>query len=631
MPCKHRTLSRRVKLFLLLLISTLVGNPQAFAFVLTAAAPQKSAAKAATSKADDQASRDKKTAEEKSLLLEKKSQQMQFLLETVLDNADKITLTEHHNLLRVEAAALLWQLDQKRALTILKEVIASLRQAQEESLAKTRRPPTEKQRLLRAAIFRKVARIDTQLLNQLLPPDSLSQTAPRLAPPERAEGAWAIIQVAEEMVADNPQLAMGMALESLSLGSGNFIGFLIVLNYHHPALVNDFAMTVLTQLRDSPIAATDLYSLKNFVFGQFGTPSLQNHYFQCLITRLSRDLRPDLSPRELQFDLRMLREAITFTGGRYLRWQPELGKLLTAFEELAKSRAAAAGAVADPRQTSERRVVDTSMMTGAAAADTQPLIGEAAEASRLVDTQRRDKEHQRLAAQAALQADLPMAEDFLAKIEKDEARREATLSVYGPFVTKAVHEADWKTAKQFALKIREPLGRTLALCQIAQTMPAGEEDGKAVIQLYELASEYLWRELITENVVKGFLALAKSLFPKDRKAAMEAMRAAAHTLNRLPLESAFDDTPINGTLAPWIRLPGPSYSHSEALALTENLPALFREFAKQDAAQAQSCVDSITNRTFSAFAQLGIVRVLAEEVNSLQKSTKPNSAKPAQN
>src|SRR5262249_14377677 len=145
----------------------------------------------------------------------------------------------------------------------------------------------------------------------------------------------------------------------------------------------------------------------------------------------------------------------------------------------------------------------------------------------------RDAEYEKLAAKAALRADIALAEDILSKISDDERREVATVTVYGPLIRKAMNEGDWSHAQKYALNIREPMGRTLALERIAQGMLRDGEDRISVVAVYSVASTRLDREAPTEKVAKCHLILASSLFPIDAERSLELVASSISVLNRL--------------------------------------------------------------------------------------------------
>src|SRR6266404_4556257 len=125
-----------------------------------------------------------------------------------------------------------------------------------------------------------------------------------------------------------------------------------------------------------------------------------------------------------------------------------------------------------------------------------------------------------MATKAASRSDLRLAEEIISKIEDEAIRRDANLSVYSPFVRKAINESDWAGAKEYASRILDPLGRTLVLDQIVQGISKSNKDKQPVKDVYDLAAYRLRRESPTEDVAKAYLILAKCLLTLTLKRAL---------------------------------------------------------------------------------------------------------------
>ncbi|HXF04466.1 MAG TPA: hypothetical protein VNM72_03515 [Blastocatellia bacterium] len=128
-----------------------------------------------------------------------------------------------------------------------------------------------------------------------------------------------------------------------------------------------------------------------------------------------------------------------------------------------------------------------------------------------------------------------LAEELLSRIENDELRRRASVGVYGPLVRKTLGEADWVQAKIYALKIGDPLGRTLVVDWVARAMTAANQEEQAIKELYYAALAQLQRDSRTHDLGKSFLILARSLFTMDPEGSFIAINVAVSAQPRAGL------------------------------------------------------------------------------------------------
>lgn len=541
------------------------------------------------------------------------------LIDEVLATAHKITPIEQGILAQVEAAALLWRFDKDRSFSILRNAMESLKKYidDEKSENKTSRRLTARQQMLRASVIRKIARLSPDILKRLLDSaDNNRADALFVATPE----AWAILQTAEQMIGEDMETAIKLAEQSLSFGLGGWTGFLMRLNNRDSQRAQQMTFSLIDRLRESSASPSNFQMVNVIVFGRDSSASLRDHYFKSLAARLRRDIRPDLPARELELDLITARQARSLTANASAQWRAvfeEIAALLDALhEERHQSPFTAPRAIA----------IDTSAMEGAKPADTQEIEEAGSRTNSITNSRSRDKEYQSLAASAALRADTRVAEDMLSKIENEDVRRVTTVMVYGPLAQKALSDADWSQAQILASKITDPLARTIILDRVARSCPRSEEGKQKAKEIYDAADAQLRRDLPAEGVAKAYLILAGSLLRTDPPAGIEAMRSAVYALNKSALsDDEIENSAAINALAPWITLPGPSFSHSEALEITELIGPLFKEMTKRNADEAQAIAYGLKHQGLYSLAQLGIAKEMLEKATVRKPSQNKTS------
>ncbi len=547
-----------------------------------------------------------KSAEELRLSAQQKKMMALSTIDEVLAAAHKITPVEQGVLVQVEAATLLWRFDKDRSFSILASAVESLRKLlDDEKSDKGSRRLTNRQQMFRASILRRIARLSPDVLKRLL--DSADDNRAEslfVSTPE----AWAILQTAEQMIGEDMEAAIKLAEQSLSFGLGGWTGFLMMLNNRDSQRAQQMTFSLIDRLRESSTSPSNFQMVNLIVFGRDVSVSLQDHYFRSLAARLRRDIRPDLSARELKLDMITARQASSLAARVSPQWR-------AAFEEIAASLDALHVERYQSGFTAPRSIsIDTSAMEGAKSADTREIEEAGSKTNSIRDSRSRDKEYQGLAASAALRADVRVAEDMLSKIENDDVRRETTVMVYGPLAQKALSDADWSLAHLLASKITDPLARTIILDQIARRCPQTKEGKQKAKEIYDSADAQLRRDLPSEAVAKAYLILAASLLQTDPPAGIEAARSAVYALNKAVLsDDEIENSAAINALAPWITLSGPSFSHSEALEITELISPLFKEMTKRNADEAQAIAYGLKHQGLYSLAQLGIAKEMLEE------------------
>jgi hypothetical protein len=527
------------------------------------------------------------------------------LLEGVLLGTDRITPVEYNVLTQIEAAALLWQVDQDRALAMLKSACETMRELREKDPDKS---INSKQRRLRFLAFLKIARLKPELVKDLALNKSNDDKSPQAMSGDWTEEARAIMTIADEQIEKNPTLAAQLVQQTFSLGQVDWAVFLRKLSARDSGLSERVAMTVIDRLSRSSITPIYLLNFRRFVFTPARSAQLKELFFKSLAIRLRRDINPAVSPAGVNTDLVTTQDALRMAAD-YPRWQAEFEGINSALQELLKARSVSP-------DTRHNKTIPISMMDEIKPGDTKEIAEAVPGVERIKEAKARDSKYQEMATKAAFNSDLRLAEEIISKIEDEAIRRDTNLSVYSPFVRKAINESDWTGATEYASKIVDPLGRTLVLDRIAQGMSKSNKDKQSVKEVYSFAVYRLRRESPTEDVAKAFVILAKSLSTIDHEESLYAVSWAVYILNRLTRNGELlGESKVGGALAWWVSVPAFSL-HDEVLDLTEMIGPLFREMAKRDSDIAQTVAHGFADQGLYSIAQLGIVRALLEKAGN---------------
>jgi len=565
----------------------------------------------------------KLTAEEILAEAERKKQLGTSLLEGVLAGAYRITPVEYSLLVQVEAATLLWDSDRDRAHAVLRKAWDGIRALLEEKKSGDE-PPTRKQQKLRFAVLRRIARLDPGLLNQLASDSSTGETKSVAVLGKWTDEARAIMSVAQEQVDANPALAAQLAQRSLPFGLVDWVPFLNKLSERDSILAEQVASTVMTQYASGSVSPVELLRLDRFALDPDRSPQLREQFFQSLAVRCAQGLRPDSSIEALRAGSLTAQRALGIATGP--RWPVRFQEIVSQYESFLSSRSAA------PAQAPETKFVDMSMMSATKAGDTVEIEERSQRVQRMNDAKGRDKEYQRLAASAASNENLSLAEDLMSKIEGDETRKGTSVSVYGPLIRKELSQGDWTKAQYYALRISHPLGRTLVLDIIGQMiLRSGKAKREEANEVYDTAMAKLEHDGITEDVAKGFLVLAKSLGTIDPERSLEAVNSAIFVLNKVTKSADWlADSETSSALASWVSLPIPTVRYDEVLDLTEMVGPLFKEMARRDLKSAESTAYKLSHPGLSSLAELGIVSELKKELRDSRPALgQVSSKKPA--
>jgi hypothetical protein len=532
------------------------------------------------------------------------------MLEGVLLAVDRISPVEYNVLTLVEAATLLWQSDHDRALIMLKSACETMRELREKDSDKS---INSKQRRLRFLAFLKIARLKPDLVKDLALDKSSDDKSPPAMSADWSEEARAVMTIADEQIEQNPALAAKLVQQTFSLGQVDWAVFLKKLSARDSRLSEQVAMMVIDRLGGSSITPIYLLNFRRFVLTPERSAQLKHYFFQSLASRLRRNISPAVPSDELSIGLLTAQDALRSTVD-YPRWQAEYEEIILGFQELLRARTAALG---EPRNTKR---IAIPMAEEIKPADTQEIVEAVSSTERINASKARDSKYLEMATKAASRADLRLAEEIISKIEDETIRRDASMSVYGPFVRKAIGESDWTSAMEHASKIVDPLGRTLVLDRVAQGMSKANKDKRSVKDVYDLASYKLRRESPSENVAKAFIILAKALSTIDPEESLYAVSWAVYILNKLTRNGdLLEESRVAGELAWWVSAPTFSL-HEDVLDLTEMIGSLFGEMAKRDPNTAQTIAYGFVHQGLFSIAQLGVVKAMLEKARNTKGS-----------
>ncbi len=265
--------------------------------------------------------------------------------------------------------------------------------------------------------------------------------------------------------------------------------------------------------------------------------------------------------------------------------------------------------------------------------DTQEISDVISKVDAIKDPVARDKEYQKLAVKASLKENLWLAEDIISKITTDEIRQETTFKVYSPFIRKAISESDWSLSEKYALKVEDPLGRTLAFDRMAQAMARSDKDKLdkdklSIKRIYNVALTRLERNSPTEAVVKAFLIVARSLYPLDPIEGVRAINSAVSVLDELTKSGGeLGEASLRSELHLWVRLPNSYAFVEEAIDTIDMFGTALKEIAKRDVKEALIIAIGFTHPGLEALAHLAISKALLEEAKKPSSRT-PQVKKP---
>jgi hypothetical protein len=565
--------------------------------------------------------------DKRSVSPEEKRQQALSLVEEALAVAKGSNPIEFKVLAQVEGAALLWPSDQARARSILQEAVNATRQFVEEEkktrVYKATQSRTYQDRQARSGrlwftVLRKIAAISLTLLQELTTDEAKAGKAKEAINENWTEEARAIISLAFDQIEQDPALAARLAEQSLAYGMVNWVSFLGMLSRHDAGEAERLGKVVIDRLRDGSIYPTTLSDLSPFFLAPARPATLREYFLQALLIRLRRELRPDIDRRILENSLFVAQNMIRPAARYSPRLQPEFERLASDIQQLFKSLALPLPAPV-PRHT-----IDMPQTT-ATPGDTNEIRDALTSADKIVDVEARDQRYKKLATDAALKADVKLAEDMLWRMSNEGVRRATTLEVYSPLAMKALGEAKWEEAQELALKVLDPLGRTLMLDQLGQRMLQAKQEKSLVLEVYRAAASRLERDAPTINVARAWLLLLRSLFMFDPESGIDPASSAITPLNKLASTGElFTESEFSQSLSNWVTFTPYYINAGEVLYLPGMLSKAFGEMARQNEDRALTLAAELTS-ALRPLAQLAISREMLEKAKSADKSLPKNA------
>jgi hypothetical protein len=299
----------------------------------------------------------------------------------------------------------------------------------------------------------------------------------------------------------------------------------------------------------------------------------------------------------------------------YPRLVPEFESLIYSFEAIFSQRSLP---ISGPPGS---KMLDVSIIEPARTGDTRNIADALSKIALIRDTEGRDKEYQKLAVKAAVNADARLAEEIMSKISNETVRHDTSSQIYSPLVKKACGESDWSQAQSYAAKILDPLGRALAFDAIAKAMSRTKADKGAIVDTYATALLTLGNEFSTERVAKATLVLARALYRLDPERGLEGIKSFAYVLNKLGIrEESLGESAIEPPAAIWVEYTNASLSADEILNLADLVTSSFEEVARHKVDSALSVALGINNWGVYSLAQLAVSKVLLEEAIKLPRS-----------
>ncbi len=546
-----------------------------------------------------------------SKLIEEKVLLLRSLVSTISNNIANIDPPELSILIQTDLADVLWKYDHSRAANELASACERFKiLLKQEKEAKQKNSQNLSTKRLRMAIFRKIARLDIKFVHDLATINSSNDvTTGHSLEGEWTDEAEAVMTTAMSEIKNNPTLAVDLANESLSFGLTSLPDFLNTLKNTDLQLAEQVAPKLMDKLLARSVSSMYFLNFRQFVFDPKLSNSLRQYYFEVLASRLRRDLRPNLPRQEYEDNVIALQASLR-DANQFPLVKNEYAQLLSAYEKLSP------GPVPEIPPAKQIEPIDNHITAG----DTSQISEAAVRIEKLNDTKKQDEDYKRLAIEAAGKADENLADRLLSKIKDTQIRGAASIKVYGSFAKKAAGESDWLLAKSYALKISEPLGRSLIVDWLIKQIPKQERNKQIIKNIYRDGLVEMNIETPSQNVAKGYLILAKSILLIEKEDGVKAVDSAIFTLNSTNDYEFFSSKSIStNELNAWVPR-GSSYLKVEdVLDFTEMLKNTFYEVGKIDSQQARLISSKISSISLSTISRLGLAKQTIEEIEAANK------------
>ena len=571
--------------------------------------PQSAQPKASVKRADGKA---EKAPAVPATSREEKEQIFQSTLDGVLSSAFQIEPVEYGIIVQIEGAALLWDKDRVRTNEVLANAWSRLQELMADKgnsrLPKFGEKLSDADRArLRQSILRRIAKLNPDLIKDWTGANG-ENAKPVFASGE--EGGTAIVALAVEELQHDPEKAMKLAAQGLSYEALYPAStFLTQLWYKDKQLAEKQALVYLEKL---PVGSTvNLFLVTKLHF--FLSPPMREKYFEMLAIRLRAAFRPDLDRAGYLNLLDAARKGIS-QATTHPVWRDEYLRLTAEIEAAMASRSV--NSAAPPSKT-----VSMSGMSAATPGDTAEIEHSSEKLEAIRNQKIKDAENKRLAIEAAEKADVVLAERLLAKISDEAVRRQTTIGVYGPLVRKSLEEKDWSQARNYALKVTDPLGLSLIVDTVAKAMLGAKQDKQVVRSFYADALANLDRETASLYVAKAAITIAKSRLADEPEDGFFAANLAVSVLNKSDLSEPYSSkTGVAKGLATWVNQTNLILREDDYSEVTETLAPLFRDLSERDLQQTQSLASALTHQGLRSLAQLGLAKGIQDDLQKAKSS-----------
>ncbi len=542
----------------------------------------------------------------------------QSLVSTISGNIANIDPPDLGILIQTELANVLWKTQHTRAkneLSIACERFKNLLKQERDTPLKS--PPSMAIRRMRIAIIRNISRLDIKFVHELVELKSLAGSTPKpVIASEWTDEAEAVMTTAMSEIKNNPALAVDLANESLSFGLTSLPNFLNELKDSDLQLAEQEASKFMNKLLSSAVSSLYFMNFRQFIFDPKVSISLRERFFEILAERLELDIRANLTRQEYDDNMIALQSAYQDASG-FPAMQSRLSQLASAYQKLTLQPAP------DIPPSIAIGQKDTNIVAG----DTSRISEAANRAEKNNNTRSRDEEYKRLAIEAAGKADLPLADNLLLQIKDSQLRAAASIKVYSSFTKKAALEKDWLLAKSYALKISEPIGRSLVLDWLIKQIP-NQEQNKGIIRIiYSDGLSVLSSDTPSQSIAKGYLIFAKALLPTAKEDCLKALDSAVTTLNASDNIEFFSVKLLAvNEITAWVPRDTSLSKVEDMLDFSQTLENLFYEISKDDKSRAYLMALKLSNTSLGTFARLGIAKQLTEEIDiAKSKDTAPKN------
>ena len=526
-------------------------------------------------------------------------------VEMILASAYRLEPVEHRIIVETEAASLIWDLDKARALSVLTGVFDRVRALQRDRSSVKAAGLREQVRMW---VLRRAARLDSGLVTAFLAKDETNDDTARTVAGDWSEEGRTVLAVAFDQIERDPIAAARLADQSLTLGLADLPGFLRQLSQSDAKLAQQQAISYMSRLRDSSAPPFFLLNFRSFVFSQSASARLREAYFEALAVRLRRDVNAELPAREIADSLQAARAAAQIARGSG-QWPDEFDRIIAAFEQ--KLTAASQTIPGPPR----RVAVDFSDVN-AAEGETRELEEAASNVAAIMDRKTRDKQYRELAVKAAFRADVGLTENLLSRIEDEGVRRFASVAAYTPFVRRALRDANTTQASMYAMRISEPLARSLVVDWIARTV----RDKAELKEIFEAALLRSHGDPRSQAAAKGAFILARTMLDLDAGRPFETLGWAVRAMNTsTEAPVLLSDSETSREVEAWVKLPSGMHRTDEMLDSSDLIVQAFEAFGRRDGKEAQALAMSLADRGLSLLARTGVARAEKDRIKSVEK------------